>query len=123
MNETGDRLRQRLKEATYAFFESHLRCTPSEVEVLREQDFVVIRVRGFLSKAESELLKQPQEAKLLTDYYNGVLEGVYVPLEEAIREIAQLALVDKQAVLEFEQEQCVFLLTLGTKPEACGKGA
>lgn len=123
MNETADRLRQRLREATYAFFESHLRCVPREVEVLREQDFVVIRVRGFLAKAESELLKQPQEAKLLTDYYNGVLEGVYMPLEEAIGEIEQLALVDKQAVLEFEQEQCVFLLTLGTKPESRGKGA
>jgi uncharacterized protein YbcI len=123
MNETGDRLRQRLKEATHAFFESHLRCTPHEVEVLRKQDFVVIRVRGFLTKAESELLKRPQEAKLLTNYYNGMLEGLYVPLEEVIRDTAQLALVEKQAVLEVEQEQCVLLLTLGRKPEACGKRA
>jgi len=115
---TGDRLSQRLKEATYAFFESHLRCTPHAVEVLREQGFVVIRVRGFLTKAESELLKQPQQARLLTTYYNGMLEGVYVPLEEVIREIEHRVLVEKQAVLEVEQEQCVFLLTLGTKPEA-----
>jgi len=118
MNEIMDRLRQRLREATYAFFESHLRCTPHEVEVLREQGFVVIRVRGFLTKAESELLKQPQEAKLLTDYYHSMLEGVYVPLDEVIREIEHRVLVEKQAVLEVEQEQCVFLLTLGTKPEA-----
>jgi len=123
MNETSDTLKQQLKETTYAFYESHLRCSPHDVEVLREQDFVVIRVRGFLTRAESELLKQPQEVKLLTDYYSGMLEGLYAPLEEVIRNTEHLALVDKQVILEFEPEQCVFLLTLGTKAILGGKGA
>ncbi len=122
MHETSDWLRQRLMQATHAFFESHLRCTPEEVEVLREQDFVVIRVRGFLTKAESELLKHPQEVKLLTDYYHGMLEGLYVPLEEVIRDAERGVLVEKQVVLEFEQEQCVLLLTLGRKPRSSDKG-
>jgi hypothetical protein len=91
---------------------------------------IIVRFAGVLTPAEEHLVKiegvelsKQVRAKLLTDYYNGMLEGFYVPLEEAIREIAQLALVEKQAVLEFEQEQCVFLLTLGTKPESCGQGA
>jgi len=118
MDETSDTLQQRLKETTSAFYESNLRCTPREVEVLRQQDFIVIRVRGFLTKAEIELSQQPQEAKLLTDYYSGMLEGLYLPLEAVVRDMEHCALVDKQVVLEIDQEQCVFLLTLGTKPTA-----
>ena len=122
MNTTADVLVQRLKETTYAFYEWHLRCRPREVEVLREQDFVVIRVRGFLTKAESELIKRPAEAMLLSDYYNGMLVGLYVLLEEVLKDTEQLALVDKRVVLEFDQEQCVFLLTLGPKSRWGGKG-
>ena len=91
--------------------------------LLREQDFVVIRVRGFLTKPESELLKHSQEVKLLTDYYHGMLEGFYVPLEEVLRDTEQCVLVDTQVVLEFEQGQCVLLLTLGRKPRSSDKGA
>ncbi|MBI3326365.1 MAG: DUF2294 family protein [Nitrospinae bacterium] len=122
MKATADVLVERLKETTYAFYEGHLRCRPREVEVLREQDFVVIRVRGFLTKAERELIKRPAEALLLTDYYNGMLAGLYVLLEEVVRDTEQLALVDTRVVLEFDQEQCVFLLTLGPKPRLGGKG-
>lgn len=118
MNETSDTLQQRLKETTYTFYESNLRCRPHAVEVLRQQDFIVIRVRGFLTKAESELSKQPQEAKLLTDYYSDMLKGLYLPLEAVVRDIEHCALVDKQVVLKIDQEQCVFLLTLGMKPTA-----
>lgn len=122
MNATADVLMQRLKETTYTFYERHLRCRPRAVEVLREQDFVVIRVRGFLTKAESELIKRPAEAMLLTDYYNGMLTGLYGLLEEVLRDTEQLALVDTRVILEFDQEQCVFLLTLGPKPRSGGKG-
>jgi hypothetical protein len=50
-------------------------------EVLREQDFIFIRVRGVLTTAATELIKQPQEAELPTDGYRSMREVLLLPKE------------------------------------------
>ena len=44
-----------------------------------------LRARG-LTAAETGPIKQPQEAKLLTDYYRRMLAGLFLSLEEVVRD-------------------------------------
>jgi hypothetical protein len=73
------------------------------------------RARG-LTTAETGPIKQPQEAKLLTDYYRSMLEGLFLPLEEVVRDTKHRTLAGKQVGLKIDQEPWVFLVTLGTQP-------
>lgn len=69
-----------------------------------------------LTTTETGPIKQPQEVKLLTDYYRSMLEGLFLPLEEVVRDTKHRTLAGKQVGLKIDQEPWVFFVTLGTQP-------
>src|SRR3990172_2035217 len=119
MSTEASGLRRRLAEITAGFFEAKLGLSPNRVNVLDEQggDLIVIKVEGFMTKAEAALAERKENQKILDEYYARVLEPVSpmlrAALEAALEEVAQRRLMACRPVLDLSRDECLYLLVLG----------
>ena len=110
-------LARRLAGITARFFETKLALTPRKVSVQEEWsgDFVVIRVEGFMSRAEAALSKRLQGDKILDEYYTRLLEQLIPMFSAVVAEVAKRPLLECRPALDLPRDECRFLLTLGAK--------
>ncbi len=110
-------LTRRLAGITTSFFEAKLGLTPERVNVLEEKggDLIVIRVGGFMSKAEAALAERPGDQKTLGEYYGRVLERLSPMLSVVVEEVAKRPLLGCRTALDLSRDECLFLLNLGTE--------
>lgn len=119
MSTEASGLRRRLAEITAGFFEAKLGLSPNRVNVLDEQggDLIVIKVEGFMTKAEAALAERKENQEILDEYYARVLEPVSpmlrAALEAALEEVAQRRLIGCRTVLDLSRDECLYLLILG----------
>ena len=119
MSTEASGLRRRLAEITAGFFEAKLGLSPNRVNVLDEQggDLIVIKVEGFMTKAEAALAERKENQKILDEDYARVLDPVSpmlrAALEAALEEVAQRRLMACRTVLDLSRDECLYLLILG----------
>lgn len=115
MSTEASGLRRRLAEITAGFFEAKLGLSPNRVNVLDEQggDLIVIKVEGFMTKAEATLAERKENQEILDEYYARVLEPVSPMLGAALEEVAQRRLMACRTVLDLSRDECFYLLILG----------
>lgn len=106
-------LERRLAEVTSRFFESKIGVKPQEVQVLEQGDLIVLRVRGFLAKAEAAIVQRPEDRQILTNYYTRLFESFYPMVEVVVEQACKRSIIDRQAILDLPNSECVYLLTLG----------
>lgn len=107
---------RRLAEVTASFFAAKLGLNPGRVNVLEQEggNFVVIKVEGFMSKAEVALAERPEDDRALRAYYTRVLERLSPMLGVVVEEGAKRPLLECRMVLDLSRDECLYLLTLGT---------
>ncbi len=109
-------LEQRLADIAHDFFQSKLGIKPQGLEVLQQEDLIVLRIRGFLSRAEAAMVGRPKDREVLTTYYERILETLYPVLRVVIQEACQRSVVERHAVIDLSRDECVYLLTLAEAP-------
>jgi uncharacterized protein YbcI len=114
-------LEQRLADIAREFFQSKLAIKPEGVEVMQQGEFIVLRIRGFLARAETAIVGCPKDRDILTTYYERILENLYPLLRVVIQQACQRPVVDRRAVLDLPRDECVYLLTLGEAPAVIGR--
>lgn len=116
MSVRGSSLTLQLAEITAKFFETKLGLNPDTVNVLGDEgeDLIVIKVEGFLSKAEAALAERPEDHKILGEYYARVLERLLPMLRVVVEEVAKRPLLGCRTTLDLARDECLYLLTLGT---------
>jgi len=108
-------LTRRLAEITIRFFETKLSLKPERVNVLEQEggDLVVIKVEGFMSKAEATLAERPEGDRVLSEYYTRVLERLFPMLSVVAEEVTKRPLLGCRTALDLSRNECLYLLTLG----------
>ena len=111
------RLERELGEITATFFQAKLGVKPRAVHVLEEEegDLVVIKVGGFLTKAEAAVAQPGEDHRILDDYYSLVLERLFPLLSVVVEELAGRTLLGCRTALDLPRDECLYLLTLGAK--------
>lgn len=109
---------QRLTEVTTAFFKSKIGRSPKAVTVLQEAhgDLLVIKVEGFLSRAEAALAEHREDQKALDEYYTRILGQLLPMLSQLVKEVEKRPLLGCRTVLDLARDECIYLLTLGMWP-------
>lgn len=109
-------LTRRLAEVTANFFAAKLGLNPDSVNVVEQEggDLVVIKVEGFMSKAEVAVAGRPEGDRALRAYYTRVLERLSPMLSVVVEETAKHPLLGCRMVLDPSRDECLYLLTLGT---------
>ena len=110
-------IERRLAEITKGFFETKLGLRPQRVNVLEEEGgaLIVIRVAGFMSKAEAALAGHPEDQKALGEYYTRILERLSPMLRVVVEDVVERPLLGCRTVLELSRDECLYLLTLGAR--------
>jgi len=115
-------LTRRLAEVTASFFAAKLGLNPDRVNVLEQEggDLVVIKVEGFMSKAEVALAGRLEGDRALRAYYTRVLERLSPMLSVVVEEAAKRPLLRCRTALDPSRDECLYLLTLGTEARKGG---
>ena len=109
---------RRLTEMTAAFFRSKLGRSPKSIKVIEEEgeDLIVIKVEGFLSRAERVLAGHREDQKGLDEYYTRILGQLSPMLSPLVKEVEKRPLLGCRTVLDLARDECIYLLTLGAQP-------
>ena len=109
---------RRLAETTAAFFRSKLGRSPKSIKVLEEagEDLIVIKVEGFLSRAERVLAGHREDHKGLDEYCTRILGQLSPMLSPLVKEVEKRPLLGCRTVLDLARDECIYLLTLGAQP-------
>jgi len=117
-------LSRALTEITARFFQAKLSLTPGRLEVLEHEggDLIVIKVQGFLSKAEAGWATGPEGPKILSEYYGRLLEQLSPMLRVVVQEVAERPLRECWPALDLARDECLYVLTLG-KTKGSGRAS
>jgi len=117
MSDGAADLAQRLATVTAGFFQTKLRLNPA-VRVLQEGgDLIVIKVEGFMSRADVMLVEhlKDQKSLLLGEHHARVFERLCPMLSVVVEEVAKRRLSECQTVVDLSRDECLYLLRLGAK--------
>jgi len=103
---------RRVAELTRECFQAQLGVTPQSVEV-RTEGNVVVRVRGFLVRAEQAMMGYPEHRTLVEQYYLRLLNEAGPLLTAAVRRATGSDFVGIEIVPSLLEDECLFVLTLG----------
>jgi len=116
-------LERRLREITADFFRSKLGLQPQAVEAVWREDLVLVRVRGFLTKAEEAIAGRQDDQAMLQAHYERLLEKLSPMLAAVVQEACGSTLRERRLVLDLERSECVYHLRLGPVIPPEGKGS
>jgi len=116
-------LERRLREITADFLRSKLGLPPQAVEVVWHEDLVLIRVRGFLTKADEAMTERQDDRARLQAYYERLLDKLSPMLAAVVQHACGRPLRERRLVLDLERSECVYHLRLDLPPEGKGPGS
>jgi len=105
-------LERRLQEITADFFRSKLGLPPQAVDVLWHDDLVLLRVRGFLTRAEEARASHPFGRVMLQAHYERVLDKLSPMLATVVQGACGRTLRERRLVLDLGRSECVYHLRL-----------
>ncbi|MBI2561195.1 MAG: DUF2294 family protein, partial [candidate division NC10 bacterium] len=115
-------LERRLRQIAADFFRSKLGLEPQAVEVVWHEDLVLVRVRGFLTKAEEAIAGRQDDRAMLQAHYERLLEKFSPMLAAVVQEACGSTLRERRLVLDLERSECVYHLRLGSGALPEGNG-
>jgi len=116
-------LERRLREIAADFFRFKLGLQPEAVEAVCQEDLVVLKVRGFLTKAEEARAHCQDDRAVLQTHYERLLEKLSPMLAAVVQEACGRTLTERRLALDLERSECVYHLQLGLGVPPEGKGS
>jgi len=116
-------MEQRLRGITADFFRSKLGLQPQAVEAILREDLVLVRVRGFLTKAEEAMADRQDDWAMLQAHYQRLLDMLSPMLAAVVQEVCGRSLKEQRVVLDLGRSECVYHLWLGPVIPPEGKGS
>ena len=110
--ENSEALRNRLTEVARAFYQSKLRVTAPSVEVIVEENLILVRVRGFMTAADRQMMARPENRPILEQYYTRLAEMLHPLLDQVVLRDLGRSAVGRRTMIDLERSECVYLLTL-----------
>ena len=108
-----DVLRGSLADVARTFYQSKLAVASPSVEVIVEADMILIRVQGFVTAADQQMIARPEDRRVLEDYYGRLAEMIHPILDGVVsRDLGQPP-VSRRTIVDLGRSECLYLLTLG----------
>ena len=116
-------LERRLRDITADFFRSKLGLKPQAVEAVWHEDLILLRVHGFLTKAEEEVMAGRQDDRAMLQAYNERLfENLFPMLAAVLQDALSRPLREWRLILDLGRSECIYLLRLGAGTQLRGRG-
>ena len=105
--------RDSLTEVTRTFYQSKLAVAAPSVEVIVEADMILIRVQGFVTAADQQMIAKVEDRQVLEEYYGRLAEMIHPLLDGVVSRGLGRPPVGRRTIVDLGRSECLYLLTLG----------
>lgn len=105
-----DSLPTRVSQVISQFFKSRFDLEPTETLVVVQNEIVMVRIKGIISKAEVELAKTKKGLRLVDEMYRELFEKSEPLLESMLKSLTGMEIKNIQTNINYQSSECVHII-------------